>query len=58
MLIATAIWVSAIELTVGLGCLMAAAGALRNRMRLVALVLLLAGLAAVVHAVAAVALGR
>jgi hypothetical protein len=57
MLIATEIWVSTVELAVGLGCLIAAASALRSRLPLVALALLVAGLAAVVHAVAAIALG-
>jgi hypothetical protein len=56
MIAATPLWVSAVELIVGLGCLAAAAGAMGRRMRIVALLLLVAGLAAALHAVAAIVL--
>ena len=51
----TQTWVSVVELAVGAGCFLAAAGAIRRGFRLVALVLLAAGIAAGVHAVAAIA---
>ncbi|MFL5737125.1 MAG: hypothetical protein ACJ76P_07285 [Actinomycetota bacterium] len=51
----TPAWVYVVELAVGGGCLVAAIGAFRGGLRLIAVVLLIAALAAVVHAVAALA---
>jgi hypothetical protein len=55
MLAATDWGISVIELAVGAGCLVVAVGLLRRAMRLIALVLIVAGLAAVIHAVVALA---
>ncbi len=58
MLAATRVWVYLIELAVGGGCLVAAAGALRSRMRSVAAALFVAGIAAAVHAIAVLVAGH
>jgi hypothetical protein len=55
MLAATDWGISVIELAVGAGCLVVAVGLLRRAMRLIALVLIVAGLAAVIHAHVALA---
>ncbi|MDP9241822.1 MAG: hypothetical protein M3O84_01440 [Actinomycetota bacterium] len=54
----TQIWVSVVEFAVGTGCFLAAAGAFRRGFRLIALVLLAAGIAAAVHAVVAIVTAR
>jgi len=51
----TATWVYLVELAVGAGCVVAAVGAFRGGFRLIALALLIAALASVVHAAAALA---
>jgi hypothetical protein len=51
----TPTWVYLVELAVGAGCVVAAVGAFRGGLRLVAAVLLIAALAAVVHAAVALA---
>ena len=55
MLATAAAWVYLVELAVGGGCLVAAVGAFRDGLKLVGALLLLASIAAVVHAVAALA---
>ena len=55
MLAEAAAWVDVVELAVGGGCLIAAVGAFRQGLRLVAVLLLVAALAAVIHAVEALA---
>jgi hypothetical protein len=55
MLAEAATWVYLVELAVGAGCLIAAVGAFRGGLKPIALALLVAALAAVIHAVAALA---
>jgi hypothetical protein len=55
MLAEAATWLYLVELAVGAGCLIAAVGAFRGGLKLIALALLVAALAAVIHAVAALA---
>jgi hypothetical protein len=54
----TELWVSVVELAVGAGCFLAAVGAFRRGLRLIALVLLAAGIAAAAHAVVAIVTAR
>jgi hypothetical protein len=55
MLAEAATWVYLVELAVGAGCLVAAVGAFRGGLKLIAVALVIAALAALVHAVAALA---
>jgi hypothetical protein len=55
MLAKVAPWVDVVELAIGAGCLLAAVGAFRQGLRLVAVVLVVASAAAIVHAVGALA---
>jgi hypothetical protein len=55
MLAETATWVYLVELAVGAGCLVAAVGAFRGGLKLIAVALLVAAAAAIVHAVAELA---
>jgi hypothetical protein len=55
MLAEAATWVYLVELAVGAGCLVAAVGALRGGLRLIALALVIAAFAAAIHAAVALA---
>ena len=55
MLAEAATWVYLVELAVGAGCLVAAVGAFRGGLKLIGLALVIAAIAAVIHAVAALA---
>ena len=55
MLAEAATWVYLVELAVGAGCLVAAVGAFRGGLKLIALALLTAAITAVIHAVFALA---
>ena len=55
MLAGAVAWVYLVELAVGAGCLVAAIGAFRGGLKLIGVTLVIAALAAVIHAVVALA---